>query len=81
MLGAERGLPLPRHEMFIALAGPGTNLALAGLLSALRLLLPTDSPASIREALILFQTMPFVVVIGLAWSAKSCRASSVAALP
>lgn len=53
VLGAERGLPLPRHEMFIALAGPGTNLALAGLLSALRLLLPTDSPAALLALLLI----------------------------
>jgi Zn-dependent protease len=40
------GLPLPRHEMLIALVGPGTNLVLAGLLAGLRVVLPAQSPAS-----------------------------------
>ena len=44
--------PLPRHEMLIALAGPGTNLALAGGLAALRLALPPNSPASLLALLL-----------------------------
>jgi Zn-dependent protease len=42
----------PRHEVLIALVGPGTNLALAGALAALRLVLPAGSPASLVALLL-----------------------------
>ena len=42
----------PRHEMLIALVGPGTNIALAGALAALRLVLPAGSPASLLALLL-----------------------------
>jgi Zn-dependent protease len=42
----------PRHEMLIALVGPGTNIALAGVLAALRLALPANSPASLLALLL-----------------------------
>ena len=45
VLGA--GVRAPRHEVVISLAGPGTNLALAGALAALRVVLPANGPASL----------------------------------
>ena len=41
------GIPPPANEVLIALAGPGVNLALAGLLEALRLLLATEGPIDV----------------------------------
>jgi Zn-dependent protease len=41
------GLPAPAHELLIALAGPGVNLALAGLLEGLRLALTTQGPLDV----------------------------------
>lgn len=38
------GLPAPAHEALIALAGPGVNLALAGLLAAIRGALDLQGP-------------------------------------
>jgi Zn-dependent protease len=51
VLGVAAPCP-PRHEMVIALVGPGTNLALAGALAALRLVLPAGSPASLLALLL-----------------------------
>jgi Zn-dependent protease len=42
----------PRHEVLIALVGPGTNLALAGAAAALRLVLPADSPGAVLALLL-----------------------------
>jgi Zn-dependent protease len=43
---AER-LRAPRHEALVALVGPLTNLALAGLIEAARLALATDGPLDV----------------------------------
>jgi len=41
------GLPAPAHEAVVALVGPGVNLALAGLLAAVRYMLATDGPLDV----------------------------------
>jgi len=41
------GLPAPAHEALIALVGPTTNLALAGLAEASRLALGTQGPVDV----------------------------------
>jgi Zn-dependent protease len=52
VLGVQAQVCAPRHEVLIALVGPGTNLALAGGLAAVRLLLPAGSPASLLALLL-----------------------------
>jgi Zn-dependent protease len=52
VLGLPAQVCAPRHEVLIALVGPGTNLALAGVAAALRLVLPADSPAALLALLL-----------------------------
>ena len=52
ILGVAAPTCAPRHEVLIALVGPGTNIALAGGLAALRLVLPPGSPASLLALLL-----------------------------
>ena len=52
VLGVHSELPPPRHDMLIALAGPSTNLVLAGGLAGLRLMLPANSPVSLVALLL-----------------------------
>jgi Zn-dependent protease len=52
VLGRSAAVCAPRHEVVIALVGPGTNLALAGAAAALRPVLPADSPAALLALLL-----------------------------
>jgi Zn-dependent protease len=47
------GRPAPAHEALIALAGPGVNLALAGVLEALRLLFAIEGPVDVGLVLLI----------------------------
>jgi Zn-dependent protease len=52
VLGVPAQVCAPRQEVLIALVGPGTNLALAGAMAAVRLVLPAGSPASLLALLL-----------------------------
>ncbi len=49
---AAEGLPAAGHEALIALVGPGTNVALAGLAAALLLALATQGPVDVALLLL-----------------------------
>jgi len=53
VLGGPAQACAPGHEVLIALVGPGTNLALAAGLAALRLVLPPGSPGALLALLLI----------------------------
>jgi Zn-dependent protease len=58
---AER-LRAPRHEALVALVGPLTNLALAGLIEASRLALATDGPLDVGLLLLVLGNLAMAVM-------------------
>jgi Zn-dependent protease len=58
---AER-LRAPRHEALVALVGPLTNLALAGLIETSRLALATDGPLDVGLLLLVLGNLAMAVM-------------------
>jgi Zn-dependent protease len=56
------GSPTPAHEVLIALAGPGVNLALAGLLQTARFALATQGPLDVVLLLLLIGNVAMAVM-------------------
>jgi hypothetical protein len=58
---AER-LRAPGHEVLVALVGPGTNLALGGLIEAARRALATDGPLDVALLLLVLGNLAMAVM-------------------
>jgi Zn-dependent protease len=72
------GLPAPAHEALIALVGPGVNLALAGLLAVLRVVLATQGPLDVALLLLVICNAAMAVMslvpIGASDGGRALRA-------